>query len=541
MFVPRFTDPSDRAQWGSEMATLNSLGQNDVLLSVAVTDRLYDVQKSTASSLTTDQLASIEKNDLVPQLRDRQWGAAAVALATGIDDAQGPADLSWIPIALLVVLVIAAIVVIVVVTRRRRSRRALEAEQAASQAELDRRAGALLVGIDDQITQASQEVDFASAQFGDAAAAPFAQAVESAKARVRQAFELRQQLDDEIPDTPQQKREWTEQIIALCEAAHGDIEAQSEAYDRLRASEATVVDDTARLRADIQAAEARSGQSTSTLAALTSTYSARAVASISGNPQQVAQLLEFAGQRASDAEAQIQSGSKGEAVGSVQRGRQALVQVGQLLDAIDKAGATLSTAQASIDAATADLRSDIQAAQKVPAGAVPQGADLAGAVSDVQAALGYAEANRADPLSVLDRLSTANTRIDTTMATVRDAEVSRQRVQAALDQALLAARGQISSARDFIETRRGAISAGPRTRLSEAERHLSTAVSLATADPNRAVAEAQQAGAMANAAVQDADAEVGAYQQQGFGGSPFGGGYGGYGRGGGGGRTSAGS
>ncbi|GAA4665707.1 TPM domain-containing protein [Frondihabitans cladoniiphilus] len=529
VFVPTFTSPSDRVEWGAAAAQLNNLGTNDILLSVATQSRLYDVSKATASKLTTSQLSSIETNDLVPQLRSSSWAAAAVAMADGIDRAQGPADLSWIPVVIGIVVVVAIIVILLVVIVRRRRRKATDAADQATQTDLDRRAGSLLVGMDDQITQASQEVGFASAQFGEAAAAPFAEAVESAKARVRQAFELRQKLDDEIPDTRQQKRDWTQQIIDLCEAAHADIEAQSDAYDKLRASEATVVDDTAALRKDVAALQSRAAQADTTLAGLRSTYSDRAVSSIAQNPDQADQRLQFAGQAADEAEKQIAAGNTGEAVGSASQGRQALVQVEQLLGAVDKASETLRTAQGTIDAAVADLQNDLRSADQVRQGSVPQAADLPGAVAAVQAAVAFAGATRDDPISVLDRLTEANTRIDTALAAVRDAEVSRQRAQQALDQSLLTARSQIRAARDFIETRRGAISAGPRTRLSEAERHLSTAVSLATSDPQQALGESQQAGALASAAINDANAEVGSYQQQGmFGqGGGLGGGLGG--------------
>ncbi|WP_164088420.1 TPM domain-containing protein [Frondihabitans sp. 762G35] len=524
VYVPSFSDPTDRAAWGAATAERNSLGTNDILLSVAVDDRLYDVSKASSSTLTTAQLSSVETNDLVPKLKSTQWADAAVALATGIDKAKGPADLSWVPIVLLVVVLLVVAVIVVFSVRRRRRRAEALATSRAEQDVLDRRAATLLVGIDDQITQATQEVDFARAQFGDSAAAPFAAAVDSAKQKVRQAFELRQKLDDEIPDTPEETRAWTEQIIALCEGAHTDIEAQSEAYAKLRASEATVEDDAARLRTDAAALAARRGQSQSTLQALSATYSARAVASVAQNPDQADRLLQFAGERAAEADALIAADKKGEAVGVVDAGRQALVQTDQLLDAIDRASESLRTAQASIDAASADLRSDLQAAARVPAGSTPQSAELPAAVGEVQAALAFAEATRDDPLAVLDRLGQANTRIDTTMAAVRDAEVSRQRAQAALDQAFLNARTQISAARDFIETRRGAISATPRTRLSEAERHLQTAVGLATTDPQSALVEAQQAANMASQAANDANNEVGNFQQQDlFGGGGLGG------------------
>jgi hypothetical protein len=528
VYVPSFSSPSDRASWGAATAKLNNLGTNDILLSVAVQDRQYDVEKSTDSKLSTSDLASIETNDLVPQLRESKWAAAATAMASGIDRAKGPANLTWIPIVIGILVLIAVVVVVVVAVRRRRSRAQELEKSRESQAALTRRAADLLVGIDDQITQASQEVGFASAQFGDAAAEPFARAVDRAKQKARQAFELRQKLDDDIPDTPEETRAWTQQIIELCEGAHQDIEAQSEAYERLRASEASVVDDAARLHTAAAELKTRADTASTTIRSLTAAYSAKAVSSIAQNPDQADRLIEYVEQSAAEAEAQIRADRKGEAVSTVQRGQQALAQVVQLLDAIDNSGEALGRAQASIEAASRDLRADLQAAQAVPtgsAGAAAAGSDLGSAVSEVQAALGFADSNRDDPLAVLARLTAANTAIDTAMAEVRDAEASRQRAQATLDQALLNARSQIGAARDFIETRRGAISAGPRTRLSEAERHLQQAVSLATRDPQTAVAEAQQAAAMASAAANDANDEVGLYQQQGYGG--LGGGFGG--------------
>ena len=48
--------------------------------------------------------------------------------------------------------------------------------------ELSRRAGAALVATDDAVDTSAQELGFATAEFGDEATAPFAQALERARA-----------------------------------------------------------------------------------------------------------------------------------------------------------------------------------------------------------------------------------------------------------------------------------------------------------------------------------------------------------------------
>jgi hypothetical protein len=45
VYVDSFSSPADRAAWGSATASLNQLGPDDVLLSVAVDDRVYDLRR----------------------------------------------------------------------------------------------------------------------------------------------------------------------------------------------------------------------------------------------------------------------------------------------------------------------------------------------------------------------------------------------------------------------------------------------------------------------------------------------------------------
>jgi len=536
VYVDSFTSPSDRAAWGRATAEQNQLGVNDVLLSVAIDDRLYDLSVADGSSITAADQSALETDVLVPELRDGDWAGAATSLADAIatdgsgsggdDGSSGGGDATWLLWTLgVLALVLIAVVVAVAIARRRRRNRALAAAR-AEQDDIERRAAGLLVALDDEITAGVQEVGFAAAQFGDQAARPFAEALESARSSAREAFELRQRLDDHVPDSPEQRREWTLRIVELCESAGTALDAQSDAFDEMRRAEDDAPADAAALTGARDERRSRLGETRATLAALSRTYSPTAVATITGNVDQAERLLEFVDECAEAARTHLSAGETGQAVARIRAGRQALGQVDQLADAVDHAGDSLATAQSRIGALTAELRTDLDTARALEPSAAPRGVDLAATVTTVDAALRFAAENPADPLAVLDRLDDADTRVDAALAAVRDAETARRRAQAALDQALLSGRSRISAARDFIETRRGAVGPGARTRLSEAERHLATAVSLATVDRDAALGEAHLANQAAEAASREASSDVSSYQQ----GSPFGGG-GGFGGG----------
>jgi hypothetical protein len=157
-----------------------------------------------------------------------------------------------------VILVLALVVGIVLLFRRRgRSRTATHTtSRAASRLapsnaslgieELTLRAGAILVQVDDAVEAAENEVGFAVAQFGSARTREFADAVAGARAQVVEAFRLKQQLDDAYPDTDQQRRDWTKQVIALGESAARTIDEHTQQFTALRRSEA---DSPARLQA----------------------------------------------------------------------------------------------------------------------------------------------------------------------------------------------------------------------------------------------------------------------------------------------------
>jgi hypothetical protein len=111
----------------------------------------------------------------------------------------------------------------------------------------------------------------------------------------------------------------------------------------------------------------------------------------------------------------------------------------------------------------------------------------------------------------LARINELDAHLGQALSALRERQVQVQKAAASLDRSLMSARTQISSADDYVSTRRGGIGTDARTRLSEARRYLDEAVSLATADPVGALAASERANSLAGAAIQLAQADVNAY------------------------------
>ena len=98
--------------------------------------------------------------------------------------------------------------------------------------ELSKRGSSLLVEVDDAVKTSEQEVAFATAQFGDEAAAPFAAAVESAKVDLAKAFQLRRALDDSTKEDDAQRRAMLTEIITLTQGGERPARRRGRALRR---------------------------------------------------------------------------------------------------------------------------------------------------------------------------------------------------------------------------------------------------------------------------------------------------------------------
>ena len=553
VYVPTFTDPTSPEGWANATADANGLGPNQYLLAVSTDGRQYYLSGYSQGPVSEDQLRQIEQQRVQPALASGDWAGAATAAAAGLADAvkggsggtggSGGSGGALAPILLVLVLVaLAALVIWIVVRSRRKRTPAVAGGQGGvggaigadapqdplaqvSTDELRRRAASALVQTDDAMKTSEQELGFARAQFGDAAAAEFEQALTDAKASLDQAFELQQRLDDSTPDSEADVRAWNAQIIDLCERANAGLDEKAKAFDELRQLEQNAPDALARVQALRQTVAAAQDQSASALAALQGAYAPAALATIADNPVHAATDLAFADEQLTAAQQAIAAGDSAAAAVSIRAAEDAVAQADLLHTAVGTLAADLGKAETDAAGLIADIEQDIATASGLP----DTDGRLAGVIAttrgQVDAAKALLAGSAKQPLAALQNLDAANTQIDATLAGVRDAQAQAQRAGQQLNALMTQAQAQVSAAEDFITSRRGAIGAEARTRLAEAGASLVQARQLQQTDPAAALPYAQRANDLAAQAIQYAQNDVGAFSGGGmFGGGGSGGG-----------------
>lgn len=515
-YVDEFTDPSTAQEWSDRTAALNNFGDEDYLLAVAVDGRAYWLSASGTSGLDADDLRSLAINRVEAELSDGDWAGAAIVAAEGLHDTGGGgAILLWV---IIILLLVAAGAVVFAVIRRRRKHSAVggSAEELPSLTtqELKRRAASALVQTDDAVRTSSEELGFAIASYGEEATQDFRHALETSRTRLSEAFALKQRLDDAEPDTEEQQRAWHTEIIHLTDEANRMLDEQVEKFDELRALEQNAPQEIARLTDVAAATEARLPAAITLLGDLRSRYANSALAPVADNPEQASSRIAFARTALVEAREELESNDPGGAAIAIRGAEEGLDQAANLLSAIETLGSDMTAADAAIAEGLADVRSDIAAARAIPAKDDPEGA-LATVidatetiVEDVASAVPSPDRN---PIDLLHRLEQANTRIDAALHRVQQTREEARRRQAALQQSMLAARSEISTAEAFIDTRRGAIGAEARTRLAEAQRGMTEAERLAASDPTQALQQAQRASRLAAQAIQSAQSDVGRF------------------------------
>lgn len=533
VYVDSFDDPSDADLWADTTAGLSGFGPDDVLLAVAVDDRQY---------VLSDELLFDDQYDRVSarietQLRDDNWQEAALEAADAIgDEVAGENAEPSTPggagggIPMLPLLGGAAVVGVGAwgisrLVKRRRGVDPTAPVEKLDQKQLDQRAGSLLVRLDDALKTNEQELGFAQAQFGEKATKAFATALAEAEKQVKQAFAIRQQLDDATPETADEKRRLTTEIIRLCEAASASLATQSDDFEQLRQLETRAPEVLDAVAATHGALPARIDAAEQTVAGLATKFGAAAVSSVDGSAAQSRELVAFAATAIAEARTALAAGTTSEAAVAVRGAQQAVAQVERALAAIDTLAAELPAMVERLDAAIADVTSDIAEARAGMAGVAPEIAGpLRSAADEAQNVVAGAAGK--DPATAIGDVERVNARLHDALGKLREATAQAERAKAQLSRVTSEAQAAVAAAQDFIATRRGAVGATARTRVAEAERQLTQALTQTRSDPVEALRAAQQAVALATAAMQSAQSDVSAFNG---GGSyrPSGSGYGG--------------
>lgn len=521
VYVDSF-DGLDADTWASRTEQLSGLGGETALLSVATGDRAYAFTvPSGITNVSGSEIAGIERDAIVPALRSDDWAGAAVAAAGGLSDAISPGR-SGSGVTYLVIGGGAVVLVggAVLYSRRRTKSAAggrvpvdvdwTDAAVVATLpvATLDARAKQILVDTDNAVRTSAEELALARGEFGDAATAPFTAAHDRARAALGSAFTIRQRLDDDIPETPDQQRDLLVELITACSRADRELDEKVREFDGMRD---LLIDAPARLdelTRRVVESTVRLPRSEEIMSGLGAEFPAPALASVSGNIALAREQVAFAEHNVTagrDAVA-LPVGQQGPAVAAIRAAEAALDQVRDLLDAVDHAAENIRVAAATLPAALDDARTDIAAADAL---AAHGGTDLASAQDAVRAAVAHAEASGAgDPLGALTVLTRADAALDAVLATASEAKAQAERTAERLTQAITVAQAQVTAAGDYVGTRRGAVDTEARTRISEAQRHLDAARELSGSDPTRALEHARAATDLAGRALQSAQADV---------------------------------
>jgi predicted nucleic acid-binding Zn-ribbon protein len=515
--------------WAQNTRQVSDLGDSDALLAVATVDRAYAfVVPSAVSGISSRRVEDLRRNQIEPALRRGDYSGAAIAAAAGLSRGQNSSG--WGPLlATLGVIAVAVLVLLLVMSYRRRRRRAAalaaarrvdatdaDALAAVPLGALDDLSRSMVVGVDNAVRTSANELACAIEEFGDQRTEPFTRAVHNAKEALAQAFTVRQQLDDAIPETPRQRRELLTRVIVSAARADRELQAQAEAFERLRD---LLINAPSRLDALTQQfveLTARVVPSEERLAALYNEFDAAALTSVSGNVACARQRLAFAEQnidRARDVAARPVSGQQSGLVDAVRAAESSLGQARALLDAVDSAASDIHHAVDTLPSVVADLQAGIERAatclENAANAKAPHTRELAAALDAAAKAVDAARATGvADPLGAFSRLNTVDADLDRLLAAVAEEQSAAERLDRACEQALFTAQSRVRAVSDYIDTRRGSVGPDARTRLAEASRQLHVALDKRATNVREAITHANGAAASAVQAQSLAVADV---------------------------------
>jgi uncharacterized membrane protein YgcG len=531
--------------FADELAAANSLGGDDALLVVALDDRTYALWVADALGVSDEAIDEILVGEVEPRLVDGDYAGAAIAAAEVLGEATGTAGegatqdepagtgtggLGWVlPLLLLLggLGVVGGTVVGKVRERQGRKRTAEERDRRTG--ELARRANALLLASDEAVRDAAQEVAFAEAQFRETDVEEFRAALDAARHELHAAFELRQRLDDDIPETPDERERMLQELVAHTERIDATLTTAHGRLDELRDLARNAPELLAGLAQRLGEVERRTEEAGALVEKLRD-VAARSVASVEGNQAEARKRVDAIREAVRRGEAALgarQPDAAGRAVGDAQ---EEFARAIELVDAIEHLGEAATQAERDLDTQLRTATSDVEAAAEALAGGRVQGLDapMAEARSLLDQARAAAEASGRDVVEAYRLAVRANAAADQVLAGIREAGERRERLRADAEAALSSAELSYTRAADYLAARRQGVGREARTRLSEAQRHLDRARAAGASDASeQAATEARTAERMADEAYRLAQRDFEEYDRyQGpFGRGPFGGGW----------------
>ena len=414
----------------------------------------------------------------------------------GATDDDGSSLLGPFFMFLLLVGGVTAIAIGVARSSRRNRLAALQAAQvdAESAARAAQDANRQLLSADEQVRTATDELNYARAQFGLNSTDEFARAIEAGKAAVSRGFSAQAQMNSATVPAEQ---------LRLATAIMRDLGANMNPLSAIQASFATKRAEQASLPERIAEARERLAEeltdlerAKSELASISTLYPAQMLASLQDNPEQAEALLTSARSALDTAEASAPT-DRAHAASALDTALRALTMANHQTDAIFSAKSDLDAIRDRLVAAISSISSDITDVNELntdPAVFNPLVADAHAAIAEAQAAL----ANTGDPLAALEHLRMSEATLDAALEPLRTKEEAYEKARKAAEAQISLADSAVSQAERYVQGRRGAIDLELRSTLNNAETALSTARRSLEDDPEAASTHAMNARALAD-------------------------------------------
>jgi TPM domain len=517
VFVDNFSG-QPAVSWAQNTRSASDLGDFDALLAVATVDRSYAfLVPNRVQTISSSQVDDLRRNQIEPALRRGDWSGAALAAANGLDRVQGSKNRTALLITVgVIVILVVGLLVAEGYRRRRRHTAELAAARRVDATDPDALAalslGALddlsrwkVVDVDNAVRTSTNELALTIEEFGEQRTESFTRAVNNAKTALAQAFTVRQQLDDAIPETRAQRRELLTQVVVSAAKADRELESQREAFEKMRDLVVNAPSRLDGLTQQMVELTARIPPAELRMTELHSEFAGTALTSVVTNVATAKDRLAFADQnltRARDLAARPVSGEQSGLVDAVHAAESSLGQARALLDAVDSAASDIHHAVATLPSLIADIQTGIEHAdtrlQNAQQTEAPHLRDLADARDAATRALGAARTGgSADPLGAFTQLTKADADLNQLLATVAEEQAAADRLNRTFEQALFTAQSRVHAVSEYIDTRRGSIGPEARTRLAEASRQLEVALDKRSTDVTEAITRANTAATLA--------------------------------------------
>lgn len=365
------------AAWTEEVVELSRISDpHTVIITVAAQQR--DLYIAQGGILTTPQLQTIMKDYLIPSLQQEgaSWGNMGAAVVSGLDRVLSSPTPDTIitseestSIGLgafaLVLLVAGGCAIYYFVQRFNRKKRTNAAAQhvldnpqwdspnplgAVPLNHMHQRSKEVLIATDNAIRQANQAVLTARQEFGASAVEQYQTALQKAAVHLRQAFTLRQELDDAFPETQQQQHRMLTELLRHCDMANTLMKSNAEQFAQMRDIMADPQARIANLTLRVVEARARIEPAHQTLAALQERYKQLNLETIEANILGADENIALAEDSLTNARDGLKHPTRdySPVAPAIVQAEKLLTQAERLLTAVDHADEDIAHAQANL-------------------------------------------------------------------------------------------------------------------------------------------------------------------------------------------------